>query len=149
MQNIRYALLSCACTQQSVSLNSLAHHFVIRPSSPGISLSAAQALRLSWPVRRPQVRDKLVTGDCRLSAHQLHQHDEQKRRGHESADEDALLIKVGLPGKRLTVFPQIGVDPLCIVHNSSCTQSQSCWHTTQAAGVACFLMENSTNRFCA
>ena len=65
--------------------------------------------------------------------YQLHQHDDQKRRGHESADEDALLIKVGLPGKRLPVLPQIGVDPLRVVHNSSCMPTQAASiHTQQA-----------------
>ena len=77
----------------------------------------------------------LLTGSCGGATHQLHQHDDQKRRRHKSADEDALVIKVRLLGKRLPVLPQIGVDALSIVHNSSCSRSQNCRTEAQSLGL--------------
>ncbi len=55
-----------------------------------------------------------------VRSHQLHKHDDQQRRRHDSADEDALLIEVGLLCKALPMPPQEAVDVLRIVHYTGC-----------------------------
>ena len=81
-----------------------------------------QGHRVSQPAAGPTQGMTCFYRGLQAASYQLHQHDDQKRRGHKSADEDALVIKVRLSCKRLPVLLQVGVDPLSIVNYSSCMQ---------------------------
>jgi hypothetical protein len=60
-----------------------------------------------------------------VNTHQLDKHDEHKWRGDDGRRENAVLVKVRLPGKLLVMLPQECVDVLSHVYNASCRKARN------------------------
>ena len=114
-------MADCTTNSQTPTLlQTIAEALMQKDSAAEKSVCGTESVH-SQPKTRPHMRHfQGVAG--RLPAHQLHQHDDQERGRHESTDEDSLIIEVRLPCKCLPVLLQVGVDPLGVVHNSSCMQ---------------------------